>query len=284
MIFKKFNKSSMKEKKDLFILGLGAQKAGTTWLFNSLKAAGVLDKKNKKSYRANEHIKNLLCSDRKPTLISLRSSHDWLTWRMQKSESFYFDYFYNIIQSSVSGIAADLTPANSLVSRQNLQAINRSFSVRGIETKLVLLTRDPVERCWSAFCMHYFLKKKPKEGVRIDLDFRESFRRYMKSDDCRLRTDYSRIISVVSDAHLASRLLVIDYSDLFTSLGLNALQDFIGVKINSDLLNNVVNHNHEKRPIPDGLGRECAAEYGRVYSDMTAFQPNLGEAWEWALV
>ena len=137
-----------------FILGIGAQKAGTTWLHGYIAASphyrtGRVREKEMHIWDANEIPEQ--AATRK-TLLQLRRVSHYYAWRMRRSPDFYFDYFAKLLAGG--GIAADITPSYSGLSGETLASIRDGITARGMDFRGVFLMRDPVGRCVSGFNMN----------------------------------------------------------------------------------------------------------------------------------
>lgn len=144
-----------------FVLGLGAQKAGTSWLYSYVSSLPGVDLGFAKEYHQ---------FDPDPAAIrmrrQLRALYDLLFGfpsvggdHARKRALFvlygrrYYDYFDRLLQQSGIHVSGDFTPAYSALEARSLQNIRDNFSTRGIRVRPIFLMRDPVERCWSALRM-----------------------------------------------------------------------------------------------------------------------------------
>lgn len=109
-----------------FVLGLGHQKCGTTWLYEYLaqspkfaegfaKEFHIWDRKDIPLFQANQ--------PKKPR-YSLRKSTAHDLHKMSTSPNFYFDYFDKLMGRHKI-ITADITPSYSGLSAERLADIKR---------------------------------------------------------------------------------------------------------------------------------------------------------------
>ncbi|MEC8213994.1 MAG: hypothetical protein VX069_02885 [Cyanobacteriota bacterium] len=164
-----------------FILGVGAQKAGTTWLASQLEKANffsnggvkefhVFNKlltKNKrtnnpykliKRANINRHIKQRLKQEQE-LLISPR-----MLMRLSPSAYFdFFDYLY-LRQQDVSHVG-DITPAYSTLGSTKFSLIREGLLSKNFQPKVIFLMRDPAEGAWSKLIMNnrFALENKKKK-------------------------------------------------------------------------------------------------------------------------
>ena len=171
----RFNKETHKMKKT-FILGVGAQKAGTTWLHGQLSKNETIEFGFRKEYHVfdivealekSQHssrpigryeaiIKSIAKLSGDPELIECRTvkpalRNALLELAFIKNTNTYFNYFNQLAGSESDPKAVgDITPAYALLSRQSLQHIRQSLEAKGFSIKVIFLMRDPIERIWSS--------------------------------------------------------------------------------------------------------------------------------------
>lgn len=105
----------------LQFLGIGAQKAGTTWLYFNLK----------------KHPDVFLTEE--------KELHFW-DWHRARGLDWYRDQFTVAPAGTVAG---EITPAYGILSLDVVTEIRREFP----DLRLIYLMRNPIERAWSAALM-----------------------------------------------------------------------------------------------------------------------------------
>jgi Sulfotransferase family len=146
-----------------FLLGVGAMKAGTTWLHDYLAASPQCEPGVRKEY----HVFDSLDLEREPYLLGrvVEKARDSLeevaqgrptdpTFLLQAAmvadERLYFDYFTALFsRSPETRLTLDITPGYALLSAARLASIRSAFEARGVRPVAAYLMRDPVERIWS---------------------------------------------------------------------------------------------------------------------------------------
>jgi hypothetical protein len=146
-----------------FLLGVGAMKAGTTWLHEHLASSPQCEPGGRKEY----HVFDSLDLEREPYLLKgvVAKAHASLdeveqgrptdpTFLVQSAmiadEQLYFDYFTALFtRSQQTRLTMDITPAYALLSVDRLASIRAEFERRGVRAVAAYLMRDPVERIWS---------------------------------------------------------------------------------------------------------------------------------------
>ena len=145
-----------------FLLGVGAQKSGTTWLYDYLnnldntnfgpfKEWHIWDWKFRESF-SNFEVKKS---------NSENNNINKIRFQMQNEDGFYEKYFLNLT-SQTNYLTGDITPSYCCLNSNELIKIKTKLVKVGFDVKVVYLMRDPVERCWSATRMIIKLNKKYK--------------------------------------------------------------------------------------------------------------------------
>lgn len=157
----------------MFVLGVGAQKAGTTWLFDQLEKQDGWVSFGKKEW----HFWDRACRVRSrefKTEQQIKSFFGDSTPPGRAALSLYFSILqgheiYSSFQgSSVPPLFADITPSYSGLPLGTLNAIAAGLQKRGMGHKAIYMLRDPVDRIVSAFGMNLFRQgQKVSAGLRI---------------------------------------------------------------------------------------------------------------------
>ena len=140
----------MTERNGTFVLGLGAQKAGSSWLHAQLNRRRDADFGFLKEYHIHD-ARTLpeagFSNRRRRSLIKPR------TWRRQRfiaQPQRYYDYFSNLLRRPGIQLTGDITPSYSALSIGTLTEIKANFEQRKIRPRPVSLMRDPIERIISS--------------------------------------------------------------------------------------------------------------------------------------
>ena len=160
-----------------FILGVGAQKGGTTWLHRQLNNNKNIDLGFRKEYHIFDAIedferdkrsKNTKNGFREKRINKILNSHKCGTLgrnlaKGRKKSRYtslelafidnvdnYFDYFdYRYLKNPEVEAVGDITPNYALLQTKTYQLIRHGLEKRGFDVKVFFLMRDPVERAWS---------------------------------------------------------------------------------------------------------------------------------------
>ena len=129
---------AMTGQKNSFVLGLGHQKCGTTWLYNYLCQSPKFAEGYRKEFHVWDRLDIPLFKHMrlKRSIKSVFKLEKNIAYKMENSPSFYFDYFSELMKSDKS-ITADITPSYSGLKADRLRFIKDKFFAKGIEEKVV---------------------------------------------------------------------------------------------------------------------------------------------------
>lgn len=161
----------------LNFIGIGAQKAGTTWLYEQLS------KHPKVGFPGGKEV------------------HYWDARLRQLPEVWYSDLF-NTPDGKVNG---DITPAYSTL---DLDVIRRIPGVVG-RPSIIFILRNPIERAWSSALMAL-----QRAELEVDEVSDQWFLDHFFSRGSRLRGDYERTLRLWSDVFGRNRILVPFYEEI----------------------------------------------------------------------
>ena len=269
--------------KKTFILGIGAPKAGTTWLYAYLESAnGFVHGLQKEMHIWDAvHIpecRRFLVSLGQPTL----QIETLLRREMQQHPEAYFTYVEQLLSLENATHAADITPSYAGLSSGQFCFIWNGLQARGIDTKIVFLMRDPVERCWSMLRM--FRSSEHLRGVHNYLDYSKSDDQilldYARSDNARVRTNYQKTMTALIDSGIPnSQIHTGLYEEMFKPSHLEALSAFAKVPFRPEATSKKINGIEVKDAISDETRSRVAEHFRDVYDAMPAFIPETRTVW-----
>lgn len=221
------------------VLGIGAQKAGTSWLYRFLHAHPAV-------FMAS--IKELHYFDQlfRPDLCSYFGRHfqERLTQRLRRSgrperdtrrrevldlldrvrmnqdPQAYFQFFERRVPADRQ-VFGEISPSYSLIPAEGFAAMRNAFDQRGIHVRIVFLMRDPVERFYSALRM--------KEGRGGSRAAEANFYRKLGVKHHVWRGRYDLTWEALTSAFPESQVFTGFYETLFNEASIRRLCDFIGV-------------------------------------------------------
>lgn len=262
-----------------FILGVGAQKSGTTWLHSQLMRNDSVDMGFAKEYHTFDAIFSEHCSFFRTDLLNtiLEKEKDGSLGRNKKScmnairrlafidnTDNYFNYFDQLhSRNDKLKAVGDITPSYSMLTSEAYTHIRQGLEARGFRVKVIFLMRDPVERAWSMLRMGR--RNAAKKGKVFEYSETESLRRFYKSPAQELRTRYDRTIAELEKVFEPEDIFCDFYERLFTEHTYKALQKFLGLELKSADFNFYSNVSAVTESIDPELKAEIANYYSIVY-------------------
>ena len=266
-------------KKKLFLLGVGCQKGGTSWLHRQLIKHESIDLGFAKEYHVFDSLYLETCRN---FLNKKLDELDWLVKNkkiMSSNQNLlrhidfyrdtdnYFDYFdclYN--KSSSTYVVGDITPSYSGLPREAFQFIKSQLENRGFSVKVIFLMRDPLERCWSQIRMRKLLigtnsdKKKMSE--------QDDLLRLYKTETFQLRTRYEKTITNLEAIFDSDDIFYCLFENLFKIQTIEKIECFLDIaKLDADIQQKV-NVSPKNEP---HLDEEVSKEIANFYIDTYLF-------------
>ncbi len=276
-----------------FVLGLGAQKAGTTWVHEylsqfpqfapgALKEYHVWDGTDLEELRYFDARRNAL-RDRVAALIGQDRAASLLRARLQRGMDAYAGYFGELLAGPGIAVTADITPTYCALSEARLRQIREAMAARSIAVRAIFLMRDPVERCWSAVRMAQRKQDAAKardRGVVISDSEEQALLDYARSAQSHLRTAYHEAVPRLRAAFAPEELFIGTYEALFTEAEIARLSDFCGVPFRPEFAGERVNVSEKGAPISAAARQAVEAEYAPVYAWCRAEFPQTAALWD----
>jgi hypothetical protein len=270
----------------LFILGVGAQKAGTSWLHKQLCSSPLFDPGFAKEYHTFDSLYSPVCGDVRLKLLrasrrAIRSLDNSTgnrqpnpgqhTKRLSFIESTdnYFDYFdYLWLSNQTITSTGDITPSYSTLDAKAFAIIREGLIRKGFTPKVVFLMRDPIERIWSMLRMGW---RNQKQTVGFEQAMKKLLACH-RLPGIQLRTQYDRTITELEKIFLPHELYYGFYEELFSKDGFNPLMEFVETSIptpNFTLSINASPKGENTEPTPE-VATEIAKTYRSVYEFIQA--------------
>ena len=197
-----------------FLLGVGAQKAGTSWLHDQLNRRSDADFGFLKEY----HVFDALELERfagfrpkRPTPLK------WRTWRRARfiaRPERYFDYFASRLKPPQIRLTGDITPSYAGLSAESYQCIQKAFAQRGVQTRAVIIMRDPMERFLSQQRMQLRKRGLLTPAHEIEHLNKASIKLLKRESP---RNDYPATLDALRDGLAESETFIGLYETLFTA-------------------------------------------------------------------
>lgn len=225
-----------------FVLGLGNQKCGTTWLHKYLRKSNKFGGGFIKEFHIWDRRDIPLFSDKKSRLSlgTLISPRRYQRYRMENSDDYYFSYFDKLM-SGEKVISADITPSYSGLKAHRLEYIKNKFLEKEIDTKVIILVREPLSRIKSA--VRFNLDRgNYSEGIELnETDFERALIQYYHTEHCLIRTKYENIISEAESVFKSDSIYIGFFENMFEKSEVERLSKFLQVEPKLDFAKVKVN-------------------------------------------
>ena len=233
-----------------FYLGVGAQKAGTTWLLRQLShsddfVAGLMKEYHlfdvqyleSSGFKRNNITRRLRNFSRTHDEETVLSSIEKVT-SFYDDENNYFDYFDSILTSDTD-FTADITPGYSGLPSEAFAKIKAKFNQRDISVKVIFLMREPVSRLDSSIKMR--LRRSNELSKISPMGMIEKIQSELNSDSDLMRSNYSSTCQQLEQVFSEDDIFYGFYETLFSKPEVERLSDFFGIGIENFDVKKVVN-------------------------------------------
>ena len=279
-----------------YIIGIGAQKAGTTWLsdyldkhpeicfsprkelhyFDAMYAPELSGKWNNrfKAEQSNKTLRKRMKWILATGLVGKNSVSysGFLNYRigMINDPAEYTRYFEKINRGQKYN--AEVTPSYSILGPEGFKAMK---DLLGDRLKLIFMMRNPADRFWSN--MRHIQKGDES------FDPQEAFRDRLENQQNIRRTDYKRTIESLESIFPAENILYLFYESLFGMNGeecFKALPEFLGIEAIAPDLGKRVN-----KSVSNTLTSEKRAQIATRFKDVyhfviERFGEDVPESWK----
>jgi hypothetical protein len=263
-------------KQPIFILGVGAQKAGTSWLHKQLSRLSNVNFGVLKEYHIWDALYVGHC-DRwivdhptgKPPLEILR-------YLMQTGKDAYEKYFYGLIGDKIR-LTGDITPSYAALNKFQLQVVKSRLESVGFTVKVIFLMRDPVSRNWSA--LRFYNRQRINRGNILASQLVEQFEKFYSSQEVIDRVSYDKTVPAIYGAFRKEDVFISFYETLFTERTMSQLSDFFGVGIREFDLSEKINAT-KSIDLPKRDYDGCRKFFSNVYSFCEHEFPETKTLWK----
>lgn len=181
-------------------LGIGAQRAGTGWLYHNLKnhpdiwTAPVKELHYFDTLTKADSLSARLLSSAWWRDVAVRFLRDWVPWShgtLQWDFRYYFgrrndDWYTSLFFAAGKRKAGEITPAYSTLDSDTVAHIREIMP----DIRIIFMMRDPLDRAWS----HAINRLVGVDKLKFENIKEEQFIKHIDSEDSWLRTDYMRTI------------------------------------------------------------------------------------------
>lgn len=273
--------------KKIFILGVGAQKAGTSWLHHQLIKNSNFNFGHRKEYHVFDSIQKLNDPSRDKgnyrilnnCISDIIDSHgNWTLGRnMSKGQkryraidlSFldnvenYFEYFnYLYLKHEAVQAVGDITPEYALLTQETFGLIKRGLEKRGFDIRVIFLMRDPAERSWSAA---KYRKRKMTTKQLERFDETKFLRRQSSTSGNSKKSRYEDTIRNLENIFDKQNIYYDFYERLFLPESKARLQNFLGLPLCNFDASEVVNSTSKNILLPGDMNQELVRKFQSTY-------------------
>jgi hypothetical protein len=256
--------------KPIFLLGVGAQKAGTTWLHEYLASLPEVDLGFMKEYHVfdQNHVLDTTPGRKKRFENYLDSffGSDSLSIRhkFRRNHKHYFSYFRKLVDSPDQVfITGDITPSYAALPVKVLRYIKSSLEKNGFRVRVVFLMRDPVARCISANRMYSSPRLLNSPGDAA-LEAELLAKKYQQTR-FQIRTRYDQTITNLEQVFTPDELYLGFYEELFSDKAIAEICSFLELPFRPGKYEQVVHGSLVKSELPETIKSEVRSYYSQVY-------------------
>lgn len=218
--------------KPIFILCVGAQKSGTTWLHKQISKSKKVNFGIAKEYHTFDALFNTHCKSFRVDQKNIKTKADKIRHLMQNKAGYYENYFkQKTLNFKITG---DFTPSYALLKKDQYRLIKKKLESVGFEVKVIFLMRDPVERVWSSFRMIQKYQELRNEKKITNNQLVKKFLKEHKNEQIELRSNYHLTIKEIEKVFKNDNVLFLFYEQLFKENTIIQIEKFIGIKISFD--------------------------------------------------
>lgn len=266
-----------------FILGVGCQKGGTSWLRSQLKKSKNVDMGFTSEYHVFDALYVPECerflSGKLETLQKTSLDLDGLSKKSQllKHINFYidtqnyYDYFDYLWYRGGDDLTTvgDISPTYSALPESALRTIKSELEARGFKVKVVFLMRDPIERCWSMARMQRkrLLRKNPNKALTDEQQYLEKL---FSTSQCVIRTKYEITVKNLELVFDQGNIFYSCYENLFEDKTINRLKSFLYLANFDPDINHHANVSKKTSSAPE-IDEALASKIVNFYRDTYEF-------------
>lgn len=267
-----------------YVVGVGVQKAGTTWLHDYLAGQPDIYMSERKEMhyfdarfgaKANKigpmmirqlkrHLEQI--DDRGPIRYSDKFTELLDMVRMQYDEQGYPDYFARRVAGQK--LFGEITPAYALIGEEGFSCMKRFFP----RVKVIYLMRDPVERHHSMMRMAEDDRNDPGFATR-------SFIETLDRPFGRNMADYPAHIDALRKVFAPEEMYFGFYETLFTEQEIGRLCAFLDIPFAPAAYDTRLNKSSAKSTLDPALAAEARRKLGFVYDYCRKTFDNVPESW-----
>lgn len=268
-----------------FLLGVGCQKGGTSWLYDYLSRHPNADLGFRKEYHVfdglyvpefahhGQRVRKraaALLEGGAPRPADAGNAFRLLNFYADIQN--YFDYFWALAhRSDQTTLTGDITPTYAALPREAFARIREALVKRSFDVRVVFLMRDPVERVISQ------VRMRQRTASRDSKDIREAF----ATRTVELRTRYELTIANLESVFRKDEIFYCFYERLFSEDSIRRATSFLSIPYRAPDFDRKVNVAGEKSDL-DRATRGKIFDHYRATYDFVAQRfgrAEVGQVW-----
>lgn len=246
----------MNSNEKTFVLGVGCQKGGTSWLTKYLRHHSSTKLGRLKEYHVFNalYVKN--CGNWYLDAVkNIKKDENYrLRAKFIENTEEYFKYFAKQLEISGKSLTADITPGYAGLPEYAFREIKEGFDKRNIQTKVIFLMRDPFERVYS-YCRKGIRNNKPWKMKEKYIEQEALINQYA-TWGCEFRTKYDITIKNLEKVFDKNNIYYGFYEKFFSDESIKNLTDFLKIPFEKGDYDKVVNQGQK----PQTFNKEVYAK------------------------
>lgn len=267
-----------------FLLGVGCQKGGTTWVHDHLSrhphcALGIAKEYHTFDVVASQQQRHMLIRSMK----RLRSNLEKAEGKLRKGDPIpldgskpllknadltekllrnlrkvnfafshedYVSYFSRLARPNDVRITGDITPEYAVLKAEDYAEIRKMIEAQGdLKVKVLFMMRDPIERIFSSEKMNCRRLKQSEEQAAIN-----TIKKYKHPMNAP-KSQFEKTIQGIEEVFDTDDVLYLFYEEMFKSHDVSALYDFLE-------LDRLIEPDFGHNPLPSGTVKARLPEDG----------------------
>jgi hypothetical protein len=274
------------------VIGCGAQKSGTSWLFAYLAGLPeVTASRIKELHFFESWLEPQRFPDFNPWFVRALQSHlaadgqqalDKPVVRDLLDRVRAIDYppgyleHFRRLGADTRPLFLDITPSYALMSAESFRAIRTFLEAAGVHIKILFLMRDPVDRYFSALRMDE--RERNRQGETFSAA--ATFDRHLETPAYHERSRYDRTIARLLDVFPRQDVFFDFYETLFQEATIRRLTDFLGVEFRQPDFRRYRNVSAVTAPLTEAQVARGVRTFAPVYTDIRRrFAGDVPDSW-----
>ena len=269
--------------KKTFILGVGAQKGGTTWLSSELRKLNVVFPFGKEGHvwSSVEKAKININPESIPLLLHKKKFVQQRILASIDNPDHYFDICDAVYLDRCSPIS-DITPIYCSLQKPTLCRIREGLLKKGFSVKVLFIARDPFSRAWSMHRMGIKrkLNRNPEEIEHaLPENAHKNFLATHLSESQQVRTRYEKILPRLFDVFAPHEIGIFFYESLFAMDTYLSICNFLSLSAATPAFDNIRNKSTLVSKPPIEIQKVVVNSYKETYEYMGEAFPVVQTLW-----